>query len=351
MKKQFLISAISAKLRNISHDPETAAYLKQGEDEFKEAGTFDLVNPAALTIPRQKRSVITAGPTTGADVDLSVTALEDQLIAVKAGARFLTNLKANLKYPLPSRITVSALAENAQNSDGGTNPGTITFAPRLRLTTELIVSKQLILQATPGTEEWLMNLIYEATGAKLESYIFGKAAATASTIQGMGFAVSYGTDSQKAVVVPTRAGLIALETELSDNNALRGTLAFITSDKGQLILKQLEREPGTGYPSLMEDFKASGYPVYFSKSVTNAAGTGLNGALLLFGDWSRLAICQFGNFSILPNPYSRAMGAQISLVINSYFDVRGLSGTETTGSGTDDNDYAQSFAALPIKLS
>jgi hypothetical protein len=343
MKEQFLISAIQAKLQNEKLSPELEEINTRGWEEFKSAGIWDKISGKAIAVPANYRATVTGGsdsPTAGTDVNLSFTALEDVLVFARAGASFFTNLRANLKFPLPSRVTVTSELENGENDDGGTQPGSITFIPRLRLTTRLEVSKQLLLQSDTGAEAWLWKLIIEAIAAKLESYIGGVQASSASMIQGIGLAAA-----ATANTVPSFSSLIAMETAVNNTNGLRGKLGWITSGKGHLIMKQIPRESGMGFPSVWEDDKVNGYPAFHSNSISNEAGTTGNGSLLMLADWSRLGICQFGGYDVTPDPFSRAVAGIVRLNINTYFDVRGLSGY------SESNEYINSFAVLPIAAS
>jgi hypothetical protein len=357
MNENFLIDAIACQVDgNRKPKTVTSLILEAGMDEFRRSKIDHLVTAGkSIPIPSNYRTALTggSGAGVGTGVNLSTSPLEDKLIAVKLGATFLTGVKPNLAFPLPARIAVPSETETAGASDGGSALGSINFVPRLRLTNYIDVSKQLLMQADSGAEPWLMNMIIESVAVKLESYIFGKQASSATMIQGLTYAVTSGTLSQKATVVPQYSHLTGLESTLIANKAHRGKLGFATSGTGAVILKYLERYPGTGYPSLMENNMVNGFPCEFSNTVPDTCGTGGDGSALIFGAWDQLAIVQFGGFAVMPDPYSRALGNILRLTINSFFDVRGLCGTESTdlADATQPNDYAKAFQVLPIKLS
>jgi len=85
--------------------------------------------------------------------------------------------------------------------------------------------------------------------------------------------------------------------------------------------------------------------------VTNAIvsiyGAGADGNMVAFGNWKDLCIAQWGGYDITVDPYTAAKTNQIVLVVNAYFDAKGLRGL--TGAGATLDEYAVSFSALSIK--
>jgi HK97 family phage major capsid protein len=144
--------------------------------------------------------------------------------------------------------------------------------------------------------------------------------------------------------------MVGLETAVDVSNALDGNLAYITNGTGRGILKSIDKGVAndTG-EMLMTDGMLNGYPVLVTNSAATTAGDDDTGELLVFGNWADLCIAQWGGYDITVDPYTAAATNQVKIVINAYFDAKGLRGTATTGSGTAADDYAKSFASLAIK--
>ena len=352
-----LLNALKRKSTGQKLDEQTSFVLQKGDEEFKRLGLLEKValigNGFALPSDYCSRSTLLASSIAGEGVNLNVSPLEEKLIAVQAGAKFLTGIQPNLNFPNPSSIQVTAAGEAFESADGGLTLGKISFKPRLRLSARVDVSKTVIQQGGPEVESLLYNLILAAVASKLENFIFGVAGALSTTIQGMGYKCTSGTMSRKNSKAPTFDDLLALEEEVNNNGSYRGKLGFITSGKGAIILKKKERIAGMGFPSLLENDLINGYPAYFSNNVSNAAGTDGAGSLLIFGDWSQLAIVQFGGYVIEPDPFSLATLNILRINVNAFFDVKGLRGAASTDNSdvTAPDDYAIAFASIPIKLS
>jgi hypothetical protein len=69
--------------------------------------------------------------------------------------------------------------------------------------------------------------------------------------------------------------------------------------------------------------------------------------MIAFGNWADLCIAQWGGYDITVDPYSAAATNQVKIVINAYFDAKGLRGS--TGAGATLDEYAYSFSAMSIK--
>jgi hypothetical protein len=70
--------------------------------------------------------------------------------------------------------------------------------------------------------------------------------------------------------------------------------------------------------------------------------------MVVFGNWADLMIGQWGGYDITIDPYTAAKTNQVVIVINAYFDAKGLRGVNGT-SGADLDEYALSFGAESIK--
>ena len=104
----------------------------------------------------------------------------------------------------------------------------------------------------------------------------------------------------------------------------------------------------TGDYLMSEDNMINGYPCYVTNSIVSTYGTGGDGNMVVFGNWADLMIGQWGGYDITVDPYTAAKTNQIVIVINAYFDAKGLRGVNGT-SGANLDEYALSFAAESIK--
>ena len=348
-KEKFsLIKAINARI-NGNPLPEIARDLNTlGSLEFRNAGIGAIGD---IRIPFEVRGDILAktvdhGQEIVAEDKKSILPpLLPKLVFAKAGATYLTGLVGDVSVPSYAGTTVNWKGEVAAADDGGGTFSEVTLSPK-RITAVIDVSKLFLAQDSVGAEALLLDNIAQAVALKLESTILGTEPISTTQPQGIGFAYTEDATFLEAVAAPTFSTVVGLETSVDTTNALMGNLAYITNGKGRGILKTTPAVSGVSDKMLLEDGQMNGYPVLVTNSCSASAGAGSSGNLLVFGNWADLVIGQWGGYDITVDPYTVAPEGQVRIVINAYFDAKGLRGSRDSGSGTD--NYANSFDALAI---
>ena len=341
-----LIKAIRAKAEMREMPAVARDIFIEGKRAFRESGinyTGDIVLPLEtranieITTPTAGQEIVATGK------PFILPPLTDKLIFSQAGATYLTGLVGNVSIPSYAGTSVAWKAEVSGADDGGGAFTEIEFTPK-RLTGYIVVSKQFLLQDGVGAERLLMDNISNAVARKLESTILGVAAGTAVQPLGMGWGITSG--SGVAHIIPTYAKMVALESAVDTANALVGNLAYVTNASGRGLLKSIDKgvSNDTGDMLCSEDNKVNGYPLLVTNACSAAAGASTNNDLLVFGNWKDLCIAQWGGYDITVDPYTLAAVGCVKIVINAYFDAKGL-----RGAGDLATDYAVSFAATSIK--
>jgi HK97 family phage major capsid protein len=327
-----------------------------GRQEFREAG----VNPqGSIIIPsRYERANILAGNATAGqeivaeDKRAILPPLVDKLIFSQAGATFMPGLVGNVSIPSYAGTSVKWKGEVTSADDGGGAFTEVTFTPK-RLTGFINVSKTFLAQDGVGAERLLLDNIANAVARLLEKTILGTATVHADYPSGIGYKLNTASSSTKAVLTGatiTWAKMVGLEKDVDTSNALQGNLAYMTNAIGRGILKTVDKGTAndTGDYLMSEDNYMNGYPVLVTNSIVSTYGQGGDGNMVVFGNWADLMIGQWGGYDITVDPYSAAKTNQVVIVINAYFDAKGLRGVNGT-SGADLDEYALSFAAESIK--
>jgi len=366
MEKRFsLIEAINNKLEGRNHNELALSIFTQGKEEMRKSG---LTNTGDIVLPTEYRADILAGTAAQGQEIVSedkmaiMPPLESKLVLAEAGATFLKGLVGNVSVPSYSGTTVAWKGEVTAADDGAGSFSEVNLSPK-RITAKLDVSKLFLAQDSVGAERMLLDNIASAVARKLESTILGVAAGSDTQHQGMGYKITTGADTKANSVVPDWSTIVGLETAVDTANAATGKLAYITNAGGRGILKSIQKytnvDPSlavfvSGTESLLEGNTMNGYPVFVTNSCSNIAGDDDSGDLLIFGNWADLCIAQWGGYDITVDPYTVASEGQVRIVINAYFDAKGLRGSYKTDepvATTDPDDYAYSFASTAIKLS
>lgn len=304
MNKEFrLISAINQMANGKTLDEVTAAVSEAGRNEMRNAG---LTAEGALVIPSETRSISvtdSVGATVGVDVADILSPLRDNLVLAKAGAKFMTGLKNDLKLPslIGSEAKWASEVGNVANDATAALNG-VTLKPK-RISVILPVSKQFLIQSSDSAEAILKQNIMTAVAEKLQKTILSNVTSDATAPKGI-FAAT--PDSAK-----TYAKLCDLEAKADAKN-IGENRVYIVGNKAKATLRQLQK--GTNNTQMVYDRgEVDGTPCYSTTSMPE------NG--VLYGDFSNLYIGQFGATEIIVDNYTRAAYGEVLLTVNAYFDA------------------------------
>lgn len=327
-----------------------------GSQQFRNAGVNhegDIILPYEVRADILAQTQYAGQEIVSEDKMAIIAPLVDRLIFSRAGATFIPNCVGNVSFPSYAGITVAWKDEVEASADGGGLFSEVEFAPK-RLTGYCNVSKTFLAQDKVGAEKLLMSNIADAVARKLESTILGVAAYSSKAPQGMGYKITTGADTKHNAAVPTWATMVGLETSVDASNALMENLAYITNGTARGFLKTIPKLATYGEQALLlPDGTMNGYPVLVTNACSTIAGDDDTGELIIFGNWKDLFITQWGGYDITVDPYTLAKTNQVQLVINAYFDAKGIRGSAVTDvhGVTQADQYAKSFASLALKAS
>ena len=318
-----------------------------GRNEFRKAGVNcggDIILPSYME--KRANELVAGTATLGQEIvaegkSAILPPLVDKLIFSKAGATYLSGLVGNVSVPAYSGTTVGWKTEIAAADQGTPTYEEVVFSPR-RLTGYIDVSKLFLAQDGVGAERLLLDNIANAVARALEKTILGEVDGDATQPEGIGFGIT--GDAVLTGATLTYAAIVGLESAVDAANALEGNLAYITNSTGRGILKTKDKgvSNDTGDYLCSEDNFVNGYPLLVTNSIVSTYGVGNDGNMVVFANWRDLCIAQWGGYDITVDPYTLAASNMVRIVINSYFDAKGLRGGTTT-------DYDHSFKALSIK--
>lgn len=303
MNKEFkLIRAINQMANKQPLDEVTAAVCDAGQNEMRNAG---LTAEGALVIPSETRAISvtdSVGATVGVDIADILAPLRDNLVLAKAGAKFMTGLKNDLKLPVLTGSEAQWESEREQNSgDTAASFSSVTLKPK-RISVVLPVSKQFLIQTSDSAEAILKENIMTAIAEKLQKTILSANVSDTKAPKGI-FAAT--PEAGK-----TYAALCILEAKVDDKNFGENRV-YVTSNKAKAAFRQMTK--AANGPMVYDKGEIDGTPCYSTSSVVD------NG--FLYGDFSQLYIGQFGGTEIIVDGYSRAAFGEVVLTVNAYFDA------------------------------
>lgn len=309
MTKEFrLIKAINDIANNRSVDDTAQAVVKAGAEEMRKAGVS---YGGQIQLPTSElRGAITV---TAEGEDVVATEIYDILeplraknVLVAAGAKFITGLVGDVQVPSMSASNVTWEGETAPAKDGGQTFTAVKLSPK-RLTAYVDISKQFLVQDSKSAEALIRQDIINAINSKLEATILGSAAGTTTQPAGM-------FNGKSKTTIASFKDVCDMEAKIEDANVI-GECKYVMSNKAKAALRNMAKS-AKSTELVMEGGAIDGTEVLNTSNVEEQN--------VVYGDFSNLAIGQWGSIDLLVDPYTKAGDAQVRLVVNAYFDAKVL---------------------------
>ena len=308
MNTQFrLIKAINDIANNRSLDNVASAVINKGTEEMRKSG---LSYGGQIQLPTEELRAAITVESEGEDIvatDLYsiIEPLRAKNVLVNAGAKFLTNLVGDVQVPVMGASNVTWEGEVADAKDGAGAFSSVKLQPK-RLTAYIDISKQFLVQDSVSAEALIRQDLINAINSKLESTILGSETG-ANQPSGMFNGIT-------ATSVTDFAGVCNLEAAIEDANVI-GECKYVMSNKAKAAFRNMAKS-AKSTQLVMEGGMIDGTPVLNTSNV--------EGKNFIYGDFSNLAIGQWGAIDLTVDPYTKAAQGQVRLVINAYFDAKVL---------------------------
>ncbi len=307
IEKRFsLIDAINDVANNRSLDNVASKVNEIGTQEMRASGlSFGGQIQIPMTELRGNVTVAAEGEDVVAtDLFDIVGPLRAKNVLVQAGAKFLTGLVGDVQIPIMSATNVNWAEETGAASDGASTFTNVTLSPK-RLTAYVNISKQLLNQHSVDVDNMIRTDIIRAISSKLESTILGSAAGTTTQPAGLFY-------DQTPEVIADMSGIAKVEGDVEDANVY-GDLKWIINPKFKAALRTMAKGSNIAQ-SLYENGEIDGTSALSTSNVGDELG--------VYGDFSQLAIGQWGAVDLTVDPYTQAKNGMIVLVVNAYFDAK-----------------------------
>jgi len=245
------------------------------------------------------------------------------LVTAGLGARTLGGLQGNIDFPKGSAAAATFKTEVAAADEYQMTFSVIPLKPN-RLPAWAAYSKQLLIQSAPDVENFIKAELLKAIAQAVEA----AAIAGTGTNQPEGIIATTGIGSVvggTAGAAPTWAHIVQLEEKVAVENADIGSLAYLTNAKVRSKLKQtLKSSNVSGY--IWETGETATPLNSYRCGVTNLVPSNIiktteNLSAIIFGDFSRMIIGQWGGLDVIVDPYSGKKTGTIEIAANSYWDV------------------------------
>lgn len=246
--------------------------------------------------------------------------LEKGLILHDLGVRILFGVQGEPMWPEATAFEASVVGETEKVSDTTLAYKTRKATPK-RISASIPVSRRAINQPNFNLYDQIMGGLGMAVARKLNHILCD------TTAHGEFKSPFVDIDSSQKIVhgsagVYTRKDILDIEHLVLDKmiDAMSEKSSFIINTKMMSILENtLESKTSTRFllERFFENGKRKGGMVGHNTSFSNYVGDGN----ILFGDFTYLGLPQFGDISIVVDPYSRSTENTVVFTINTEMDM------------------------------
>ena len=248
-----------------------------------------------------------------------VAPLRPKLAFEALGATFMTGLVGgDIPMVVDNDFAMAFLAETAAITPQKKTYAGPTLSPK-RAGGAVDISNQLLLQTSIDVENRIMNGLRNGFKQLLHGAIINGAGGVAPT--GLLSYSGINAAAATSATAPTWAQIVELQGLIEEDNATEESLGYLLHPKLKAKLKQIVKDAGSGRFLLEGDMlDAAKYVSTSLVPVLDDGGTDVYP--LIYGDFSQMAIGQWGSMNINVNPYSADLSNSLRLVLNTYADMQ-----------------------------
>ena len=241
-----------------------------------------------------------------------IDVLRNSSSVLAAGATTLQGLVGNIVVP---KKTASASAgwiatEGNAASESEMTSGSVTMSPKV-VGAFTDATRLLLQQSSLDIENLIRDDLTKSIATAID---LGALAGSGSSGQPTGIKNTSGINTTTfAAANPTFAEIIAMESEVANDNGLVGNLGYICKPSDYGTLKTTSKDSGSGMFVVEPDGRMNGYNVVRSNQVT--AGD------FYFGNFADLLVGFYGGLDITVDPYSLSNTGSIRIVALQTMDV------------------------------
>ena len=304
-----LLKAIRDIANNREMDEATKGVCERGVNEMRKAGVS---YTGQIQLPMEERADVTIGndnAIVGTDIVGIISPLRAKNVLIGAGARFLSGLVGDVQLPVMGAGNVAWEGETATAPDAGYTFAAVKLSPK-RLTAYVDVSKQFLNQDSVSAEMLIREDLVNAINSKLEQTILG--AEQGTTTQPAGIFYNGGV---ALTDITNYKSIAKLESKVDAANTF-GDKKYIIGLGAKAALRTTGKGATGGDSMILANGEIDGTPVFATSNTGD-----LNVA---YGDWSMLAIGQWGAIDLVVDPYTVAKDSKVRIVVNAFFDAKVL---------------------------
>lgn len=257
--------------------------------------------------------------------DSFIELLRNKLVVRQAGATVLSGLVGDVSIPKATGgATAYWVAESSAITASNQTIDQASMTPKT-VGAFTDISRKLLKQSSLDVEMFVRNdlAMTVATSVDLKAlHGTGLSNTPKGVASTSGIGSVAGGDNGLA---PAWSHIVGLETEVSQDNADVGAMAYITNSKVRGKLRQTFTNATYGDRPIWEPGDTmNGYPALVSNQVSSALTKGTSSGVcsaIFFGNWRDLILGLWGTLDILVDPYTGSSAGTVRIVALQDVDV------------------------------
>ena len=287
---------------------------KEMDQEARNESRYTGQNYKGVGIPSSILTRAWATSSTNSVDTMSFTdQLESNLVLTSAGSNFYAGIN-NLKFPVFSAVSSSWIAESGGSSVASAGALTaLTLTPK-KLISVVNMTQESIVQ-NPSLESALQGNIAANMASTLETALLAEANVTSAPTSILAAAAAGSTG---AVFSGTTANVLE-NTYIANDGTYEGArMAWLMDADAYAAIKTADMVSNVSAAYDFRDKTINGIYAFVSSNVATDGGAGKEH--VLFGDFTKVHIAQFGGLDFLFDPYTNADTGEPRMVVTGLFD-------------------------------
>ena len=249
--------------------------------------------------------------------------LRNKMVIRALGASSLTGLQGNIQIPTQTSASSAYwVGENAAPSESALGFGQKSATPHT-VAAYVDMSRRLMIQSDPSIEALVRGDIAAQLALAIDyAGIHGDSGADANQPDGILATAGIGDVAMGTDGGPIDwASIVDLMSEVEVDNALNGSLRYLTNPKVKGAMMQTQKVAGEAR-FLLEGESLLGYPVMVSNQVRSDLDKGATSgecSALLFGNFADLVIAEWSGLDLAVDPYSLSTTGAVR--VTAFHDV------------------------------
>ena len=235
--------------------------------------------------------------------------LEKGMVMDKVGCHIQTGLTDDWAYPVVEAVEATVAGESVAISDSDIEISAVKPNPQ-RVAVTVPVTRTALAMSNDRLYEIVTTSLQKAIQRTLNNWMFSRTAIASGVI---GLFVNP-TTVKKFTTAPTYADVCGLVGDVDSTGIVpSATAAFVMNNAMRASLKSTPRVAG-GERMIIENDMIDGVPVFVTEYVS--ANT------IEYGYFSYALVGQFGDSTLIVDPYTLAKKNQVQFTLNSFWDIK-----------------------------